>query len=211
MKRSAIVVALALGLMAQGAMAKTLNVVSSFSVLGDIAQQVGGEHVHVDTLVGPDGDPHTFEPSPKDSALLSKADVVVVNGLGLEGWLDRLIKASGFKGELVVASKGVKTHTLDEEGKTVTDPHAWNSAANGALYAQNILDGLVKADPEDKAALTSSGKRYIDQLTSLDGWAKAQFSAIPLAKRKVLTSHDAFGYFGRAYHVTFLAPQGLSS
>lgn len=211
MKRSAIVVALALGLMAQGAMAKTLNVVSSFSVLGDIAQQVGGEHVHVDTLVGPDGDPHTFEPSPKDSALLSKADVVVVNGLGLEGWLDRLIKASGFKGELVVASKGVKTHTLDEEGKTVTDPHAWNSAANGALYAQNILEGLVKADPEDKAALTSSGKRYIDQLTSLDGWAKAQFSAIPLAKRKVLTSHDAFGYFGRAYHVTFLAPQGLSS
>lgn len=137
--------------------------------------------------------------------------MVVVNGLGLEGWLDRLIKASGFKGELVVASKGVKTHTLDEEGKTVTDPHARNSAANGALYAQNILDGLVKADPEDKAALTSSGKRYIDQLTSLDGWAKAQFSAIPLAKRKVLTSHDAFGYFGRAYHVTFLAPQGLSS
>ncbi|MFS9532465.1 metal ABC transporter solute-binding protein, Zn/Mn family, partial [Klebsiella pneumoniae] len=157
MKRSAIVVALAFGLMAQGAMAKTLNVVSSFSVLGDMVQQVGGEHVHVDTLVGPDGDPHTFEPSPKDSALLSKADVVVVNGLGLEGWLDRLIQASGFKGELVVASKGVKTHTLDEDGKTVTDPHAWNSAANGALYAQNILDGLVKADPEDKAALTSSG------------------------------------------------------
>ncbi len=208
MKRSAMVVALALGLMAQGAMAKTLNVVSSFSVLGDMVQQVGGEHVHVDTLVGPDGDPHTFEPSPKDSALLSKADVVVVNGLGLEGWLDRLIKASGFKGELVVASKGVKTHTLDEDGKTVTDPHAWNSAANGALYAQNILDGLVKADPEDKAALTSSGKRYIEQLTNIDGWAKAQFSAIPLAKRKVLTSHDAFGYFGRAYNVTFLAPQG---
>ncbi len=172
MKRSAIVVALAFGLMAQGAMAKTLNVVSSFSVLGDMVQQVGGEHVHVDTLVGPDGDPHTFEPSPKDSALLSKADVVVVNGLGLEGWLDRLIKASGFKGELVVASKGVKTHTLDEDGKTVTDPHAWNSAANGALYAQNILDGLVKADPEDQAALTNSGKRYIEQLTALDGWAK---------------------------------------
>jgi zinc/manganese transport system substrate-binding protein len=139
-----------------GAMAKTLNVVSSFSVLGDMVQQVGGEHVHVDTLVGPDGDPHTFEPSPKDSALLSKADVVVVNGLGLEGWLDSLIKASGFKGELVVAS-GVKTHTLNEDGKTVTDPHAWNSAANGALYAQNILNGLVKADPEDKAALEASG------------------------------------------------------
>ena len=210
-KRTGVVLALALGLAAQGVMAKMLNVVTSFSVLGDMVQQVGGEQVHVDALVGPDGDPHTFEPSPQDSALLSKADVVVVNGLGLEGWVDRLIKASGFKGELVVASTGVKTHTLDEDGKTVTDPHAWNSAANGALYAQNILSGLVKADPEDKAALEVSGKRYIGQLSEIHGWAKNQFSTIPLAKRKVLTSHDAFGYFGRAYGVTFLAPQGLSS
>lgn len=211
MKRTGIWLALALGLASHGVMAKTLNVVSSFSVLGDMVQQIGGEHVHVDTLVGPDGDPHTFEPSPKDSALLNNADVVVVNGLGLEGWLDRLIKASGFKGELVVASRGVKTHTLEEDGATVTDPHAWNSAANGALYAQNILNGLVKADPEDKLALEASGKRYISQLNEIDRWAKSQFTAIPQAKRKVLTSHDAFGYFGRAYGVTFLAPQGLSS
>ena len=161
--------------------------------------------------MGPDGDPHTFEPSPKDSAALSKADVVVVNGLGLEGWLDRLVKASGFKGQLVVASDGVKTHTLEEDGKTVTDPHAWNSAANGALYAQNILSGLVKADPEDTAALEATGKPYIAQLSQLDGWAKKRFSDIPQAKRKVLTSHDAFGYFSRAYGVTFMAPQGLSS
>ena len=211
MKRTGLILALALGALSQGAMAKTLNVVTSFSVLGDMVQQVGGKHVHVDTLVGPDGDPHTFEPSPKDSLLLSKADVVVVNGLGLEGWLDRLVKASGFKGELVVASNGVKTHTLDEEGKTVTDPHAWNSAANGALYAKNILAGLVKADPEDEAALNASGQAYIAQLKQIDGWTKSRFSAIPEAKRKVLTSHDAFGYFGRAYNVTFLAPQGLSS
>ncbi|QNK07788.1 metal ABC transporter substrate-binding protein [Enterobacter sp. JUb54] len=210
-KRTAVILMLAFGLAVQGAMAKTLNVVSSFSVLGDMVQQVGGEHVKVATLVGPDGDPHTFEPSPQDSALLSKADVVVVNGLGLEGWVDRLIKASGFKGELVVASTGVKTHTLDEDGKTVTDPHAWNSAANGALYAQNILNGLVAASPQDKAALEVSGQRYIGQLNELDSWAKSQFSTIPQEKRKVLTSHDAFGYFGRAYGVTFLAPQGLSS
>lgn len=210
-KRTAVILTLAFGLAVQGAMAKTLNVVSSFSVLGDMVQQVGGEHVKVATLVGPDGDPHTFEPSPQDSALLSKADVVVVNGLGLEGWVDRLIKASGFKGELVVASTGVKTHTLDEDGKTVTDPHAWNSAANGALYAQNILNGLVAASPQDKAALEVSGQRYIGQLNELDSWAKSQFSTIPQEKRKVLTSHDAFGYFGRAYGVTFLASQGLSS
>ncbi|MGL4725994.1 MAG: metal ABC transporter substrate-binding protein [Scandinavium sp.] len=211
MKRTGFILALALGALSPGVMAKTLNVVASFSVLGDMAQQVGGEHVHVDTLVGPDGDPHTFEPSPQDSVLLSKADVVVVNGLGLEGWLDRLVKASGFKGELVVASQGVKTHTLDEDGKVVTDPHAWNSAANGALYAQNILAGLVKADPQDEAALNASGQAYIAQLRQIDGWAKSRFSAIPEAKRKVLTSHDAFGYFGRAYGVSFMAPQGLSS
>lgn len=211
MKRSGIILAIALSALSQGAMAKTLNVVASFSVLGDMVQQVGGEHVHVDTLVGPDGDPHTFEPSPQDSVLLSKADVVVVNGLGLEGWLDRLVKASGFKGELVVASTGVKTHMIEEDGKTVTDPHAWNSAANGALYAQNILAGLVKADPQDEAALNASGQSYIAQLKQIDDWAKSRFSAIPVTKRKVLTSHDAFGYFGRAYGVTFLAPQGLSS
>ncbi|MBE3288567.1 MULTISPECIES: metal ABC transporter substrate-binding protein [Enterobacter] len=211
MKRTGLIMALALGMMSHSVMAKTLNVVTSFSILGDITQEVGGDRVNVTTLVGPDGDPHTFEPSPKDSAALSKADVVVVNGLGLEGWLDRLVKASGFKGQLVVASTGVKTHTLEEDGKTVTDPHAWNSAANGALYAQNILNGLVKADPEGKAALEASGKPYIAQLTQLDGWAKTRFSQIPQEKRKVLTSHDAFGYFGRAYGVTFMAPQGLSS
>lgn len=213
MKRTGCILTLmlALGVMSQGAMAKTLNVVASFSVLGDMVKQVGGEHVQVNTLVGPDGDPHTFEPSPQDSAMLNNADVVVVNGLGLEGWLDRLVKASGFKGELVVASQGVKTHTMDEEGKTVTDPHAWNSAANGAQYAQNILQGLVKADPQEVAALNATGKRYIAELNALDAQAKARFSAIAQTKRKVLTSHDAFGYFGEAYGVTFMAPQGLSS
>ncbi|WP_437887198.1 metal ABC transporter substrate-binding protein [Phytobacter sp. V91] len=211
MKKAVVVLAVALGLLTQSAMAKTLNVVASFSILGDIAAQTGGDHVKVTTLVGPDGDPHTFEPSAKDSALLNKADVVVVNGLGLEGWLDRLVKASGFKGTVVVASTGVKTHSLEEDGKTVTDPHAWNSAANGALYAQNILTALVKADPEDKADLNASGQRYIGELQKLDSWAKTQFSSIPREKRKVLTSHDAFGYFARAYNVDFLAPQGLSS
>ncbi|WP_312416355.1 metal ABC transporter substrate-binding protein [Pseudescherichia sp.] len=211
MKRTGVVLALTLGMMAQGAMAKTLNVVASFSILGDMVTQIGGEHVKVTTLVGPDGDPHTFEPSPKESAALAKADVVVVNGLGLEGWLDRLVTASGFHGPLVVASQGVETHTLNEDGETVTDPHAWNSAANGVRYAQNILAALVKADPQDAAALNASGQRYIAQLQQLDIWAKNRFSSIPEGKRRVLTSHDAFGYFGRAYGVQFMAPQGISS
>src|SRR5690606_40317774 len=159
---------------------KTLNVVTSFSILDDITQEVGGDHVKVTTLVGPDGDPHTFEPSPKDSAALSKADVVVVNGLGLEGWLDRLVKASGFKGTLVVASTVVKTHTLEEDGKTVTDPHAWNSAANGALHAQNILNVIVKADPLDKAAHEATVKPYIALQTQQAHWAKTSLSIITL-------------------------------
>lgn len=211
MKRTALFLLLSMGFMAQSVSAKTVNVVTSFSILGDMVQQVGGKHVNVKTLVGPDGDPHTFEPSPQDSAALANADIVVVNGLGLEGWLDRLIKASGFKGKLVVASEGVKTHTMDEDGETVVDPHAWNSAANGAQYAQNIVNGLISVDPEDKEALRKSGEDYITQLTSLDDWAKKRFSGIPEAKRIVLTSHDAFGYFSRAYNVHFLAAQGLSS
>jgi len=211
MKRTGLFIALSLGMMAQTVSAKTLNVITSFSILGDITQQVGGKHVNVTSLVGPDGDPHTFEPTPQDSAALSKADVVVVNGLGLEGWLDRMVKASGFHGKLIVASQGVKSHTMDEEGKQVVDPHAWNSAANGALYAKNIMDGLISADPEDKAALSESGEHYIQQLNKLDGWAKKRFSEIPEAKRIVLSSHDAFGYFSNAYKVRFLAPQGLSS
>lgn len=206
-----IILALALGLIAQGAMAKTLNVVTSFSVLGDMTRQVGGDAVNVTTLVGPDGDPHTFEPSPKESALLSKADVVVVNGLGLEGWIDRLVKASGFKGQLVVASQGVSTQTLEEDGRTVTDPHAWNNVANGVIYVHNITEGLAKADPQQASSLKARGATYAAELNQLEAWVKQRVSTIPREKRKVLTSHDAFGYFARAYQVDFLSPQGLSS
>lgn len=108
-------------------MAKTVNVVASFTVLADIVKQVGGEHVNVKSLVGPNGDPHTFEPTPQDSQALASADLVFVSGLGLEGWMDRLVSASGYKGDAVVASRGVATRRMEEEGKAVTDPHAWNS------------------------------------------------------------------------------------
>lgn len=191
--------------------AKTLNVVTSFTVLEDMTQQVGGEYVNVTSLVGPDGDPHTFEPSPQDSIALNKADVVVVNGLGLEGWLDRLVKASGFKGKLVVAADGINSLSMEDDGKTITDPHGWNSAKNGALYAKNIMTALEQADPEDATAIRAQGESYINELNQLDNWAKQQFADIPKDKRKVLTSHDAFGYFAKEYGVTFLAPVGYST
>ncbi|HAK35463.1 MAG TPA: metal ABC transporter substrate-binding protein [Pantoea sp.] len=192
-------------------MAKTVNVVASFTVLADIVKQVGGEHVNVKSLVGPNGDPHTFEPTPQDSQALASADLVIVSGLGLEGWMDRLVSASGYKGDAVVASRGIATRTMEEEGKTVADPHAWNSMHNGVIYAANVMNALIKADPQDADAIRRSGEKYIQQLQTLDGWAKTAFAAIPAAKRKVLTSHDAFGYFGQRYGVTFLAPVGFST
>lgn len=193
------------------AMAKTIDVVASFTVLADIVSQVGGDHVKVKSLVGPDGDPHTFEPTPQDSQALAKADLVFVSGLGLEGWMDRLVSASGYHGQPVVASAGVTTRSMEEEGKTITDPHAWNSMQNGVIYATNVMNALVKADPEDAAAIRQRGQNYIQQLQALDSWAKTAFDKIPVEKRKVLTSHDAFGYFGQRYGVTFLAPVGFST
>ena len=193
------------------AMAKTVNAVASFSILGDIVQEVGGEHVKVTTLVGPDGDPHSFEPSPKDSKAINASDVVFVSGLGLEGWIDRLVTASGYKGHLVTASEGVNCRKMEEDGKQITDPHAWNSMANGVIYATNVMNALIKVDPEDADYFRQRGTAYIEQLQKLDAWAKTEFTGIPQSKRKVLTSHDAFGYFGQEYHVSFMAPVGFST
>lgn len=211
MKRLSMSLAVATLLSSPLAMAKTVDVVASFSILGDIVQQVGGEHVNVVTLVGPNGDPHGFEPTPKNSQQLSKADVVFVSGLGLEGWLERLISASGYKGQVVIASTGVDTRKMDEEGKRVTDPHAWNSMANGIKYANNVMNALIVADPEDADYFRKRGGEYIQQLEKLDAYAKAQFAAIPAGQRKVLTSHDAFGYFSQEYGVNFLSPVGFST
>lgn len=211
MKHFGMMVSLVLACSSQAALAKNLNVVASFTVLADMAKQVGGEHVTVKSLVGPDGDPHSFEPSPQDSVALSKADVVIVSGLGMEGWMDRLVSASGYKGKVIVASEGISTRKMMDDGKQITDPHAWNSAENGAIYAQNITRALVAADPQDAAAINDSGSEYVTRLKLLDSWAKTRFEAIPKSKRKVLTSHDAFGYFGQEYGVTFLAPVGFST
>jgi len=211
MKKLPLTLALAALFAAPVTMAKTVDVVSSFTVLGDIVKQVGGDHVKVKSLVGPNGDPHTFEPTPQDSEALAKADLVFVSGLGLEGWMDRLVTASGYRGQPVVASAGVTTRSMEDEGKTITDPHAWNSMQNGVIYATNVMNALVKADPEDAPDIRRRGEDYIEQLQALDRWAKTAFARVPVDKRKVLTSHDAFGYFGQRYGVTFLAPVGFST
>ncbi len=193
------------------AQAKPIEAVASFTVIADMVHNVGGDHVHVTSLIGPNGDPHAYEPTPNDAQALKHADIVFVSGLHLEGWLDRLIKASGYQGQPVVLSNGIKTRSMEEDGKQITDPHAWNSAANGVVYVRNIISALQKVDPENASDYQAKGEQYIKQLEQLDAYARAQVQAIPGDKRKVLTSHDAFGYFGDAYGVTFLSPLGFST
>jgi len=193
------------------ASAETLNVVASFTVLADVVKHVGGDHVKVSSLVGPNGDPHEFEPSPADAKTLNAAKVVFVSGEGLEGWMDRLITASGYKGTPVVASDGINTRTMVDDGKTVTDPHVWNSPVNVKVWVANIEKALSAADPADAADFKANAERYTKVLTELDAYAHSKFDKVPDDRRKVLTSHDAFGYFGREYKVNFLAPLGFST
>lgn len=195
----------------QVAAAKQLEAVATFTVLADMVHQVGGDRVHVQSLVGPNGDPHAFEPTPDDARKLKAADIVFVSGLGLEGWMDRLITASGYKGKPVVASQGIQTLRMEEDGKQVTDPHAWNSAANGVIYVRNITRALSAADPEGAKIYQANGDRYAAELKDLDNYARQQVATVPAGQRKVLTTHDAFGYFGHAYGVKFLAPLGIST
>jgi zinc/manganese transport system substrate-binding protein len=191
--------------------ARDLNVVATFTVLADMVREVGGAHVHVRNLVGPNGDPHVYEPTPQDGAALSNADLVFVSGLGLEGWMDRLIAASGTKAMIVVASNGVRTRRMTQEGERILDPHAWNCAANGVIYAQNITRALVATDPADAADFRASGARYQAELRELDDWARKRVGTVPADKRKIITSHDAFGYMGDAYGIDFRAPVRFST
>ncbi|MET0748961.1 MAG: metal ABC transporter substrate-binding protein [Rhizobium sp.] len=196
---------------ASTASARPLEVVASFTVLADVVHQVGGKDVDVKTLVGPNGDPHEFEPSPDDARNLKAADVVFVSGEGLEGWMDRLITASGYRGKPVVASNGINTRTMEEDGETVTDPHVWNSPVNVMVWVDNIEKALSSADPAETATFKLNAENYRQKLRALDAEAHAKLDPVPDDQRKILTSHDAFGYFGREYKVRFLAPIGFST
>jgi zinc/manganese transport system substrate-binding protein len=187
-----------------------VQVVTSISILSDLVKNVGGQHVAVTELIGPDADAHAFEPNPADAKALAGADLVVVNGLGLEGWLDRLVTASGYRRPVSVASEGVAPREMDEAGRTVTDPHAWQDLANGKLYVENIARGLAAADPAHAADYAANTKAYLAQLAATDEWVRAELAKVPKEQRKLVSSHDAFGYFGAAYGVEFAAAQGVS-
>jgi zinc/manganese transport system substrate-binding protein len=192
-----------------------LKVVASFSILGDFAQEIGGEHVSVVTLVGPNGDAHVYEPTPMDLKRVSEASVIIINGLGLEGWITRLIDASGTKAQIAEASKGVvpRTFTAEEagEGQGAVDPHAFQSVSNAKIYVNNIAAAFCAADEKDCKAFKDNASAYVAQLDSLESEVKESIGRIPPEKRRVITSHDAFGYFAHAYGLTFLAPEGVST
>lgn len=195
--------------------AEPVPVVASFSILGDLVQVVGGERVKLTTLAGPNADAHEFAPSPRDARAVLNARLFVINGLNFEPWAQKLAKSAGYKGVTVVASAGVSARkmqeTSDSHGHQEADPHAWQNPNNVVLYAKNIAAGLSQVDPAGATIYQSNAAAYAAELKKFDAWAKSQFASIPVAKRKVITSHDAFGYFASHYQISFLAPEGIST
>lgn len=212
--------------------ADNLKVVASFSIIADFARNVGGDRIELTTLVGPNGDAHVYEPRPADAAALSSADVILVNGLHFEGFLPRLVEASATKAPIVELTKGIEPlkseaeehehghaegehaeHKEEHAGHDhgAYDPHAFQSIANARIYVRNIVDAFCAADAEGCETYKANGMAYDKQLEATEADVKAAINAIPQEKRLVITSHDAFGYFERAYGLKFLAPEGIST
>lgn len=183
-----------------GAQPIKVKAVASFSILGDIVSQVGGDYIDSVVLVGPDGDAHTFEPTPKESIALSKAEVIFENGLHFEHFLDDLYTASGSKAKRVVVSKGIKVRTFDSFGEIgEEDPHVWQNVRNIVIMVKNIKEALIELDPAHQDVYEANASKYIAELELTDAWIKEQVNLIPSENRKLVTSHDAIGYYADAY------------
>ncbi len=249
LKGALLVASLAVLPLAGAAAADPLKAVASFSILGDMVHEIGGDRVAVTTLVGPDGDAHVYQPTPADAAALASADILFTNGLGFEGWMDRLKDSAEYKGTVVVATAGLsplpgedeehehghdEEHAHDDDHAHVHvhehehehehaedgghhhhhgayDPHAWQSLANARIYARNIAAGLIVADPAGKNAYEANLVRYLAEINAVETEVVDTIEALPEDHRRIITSHDAFGYFGHDYGLTFLAPQGIST
>ncbi len=208
MRVKPILLAVALLLAPAHAYADKLKVVASFSIIGDMVHQVAGDMVDLKVLVGPDSDTHVYEPTPADAKALGSADLVIINGLGFEGWIGQLIVSSSYGGRVAKATDGI--HTLTFEGGLNNDPHAWQSLENGKIYVANIRDALIQADLTHADIYRANAATYLRKIEAMDKWATDEINNIPEDKRKVISNHDAFQYFSRQYHVHFIAPQGLN-
>lgn len=218
--RRTLLAAPALLLPRAAAAAAPLKVVASMSIIADLVRQVGGARVAVTALIGPEQDAHGYQPRPSDGSAIAAAGLMVINGIGLEPWAERLAAAAGYRGQGVVASRGIRPliageghhHGAEHEhDHGAFDPHAWQEVANVKAYVTNIRDGLVAADPAGVQAYQAAATQYLDRLNRLELDIQAAWLPIPREQRKVVTSHDAFTYYGDAYGVDFLAPQGLST
>jgi zinc/manganese transport system substrate-binding protein len=208
-----------------------LRVVASFSILGDMVREVAGERIALRTVAGPNVDAHTFQPRPSDAEALRGAALAVRNGLGFDGWFDRMVRSANWRGRMVTATDGLTPRRMpahshghghshggqqqagQQQGqpRMVPDPHAWQDLRLGIRYVQAIAAALGAADAANAAAYATAAEAYVARLTDLDTWVRAQIAAVPETRRVVVTSHDAFGYFGAAYGIRFLAPQGVST
>ncbi|MDP8919390.1 MAG: metal ABC transporter substrate-binding protein [Pseudomonadota bacterium] len=199
--------------------ADKLKVVATFSILGDMVRNVGGERIEVATLVGPNGDAHVYSPTPADGRRLTEAKIVFTNGLKFEGWIDRLVKSSGTKAVKIEAAKGVKPLKGEEDGHghghhhghDGSDPHAWQSIGNAKAYIVNIRDALIAADAAGRQAYEANASAYLKRLDEIDAEVKGLVASIPPERRRIITSHDAFRYFEEAYGIDFVSPQGVST
>jgi len=188
--------------------------VATTSIIADLVRNVGGDRVEVRALVGANSDAHVYSPTPGDAKEVAAAAIVFVNGLGLEGWLTRLVTASGSKAPVVTVSKGIAPRRMLDEhhpDKTTIDPHAWQSIADAKIYVANIRDSLAAADPAGKAAYDANARAYLAKCDELEQEVRAAIAGIPAERRKIITNHDAFGYFGAAYGMSFIAPEGVST
>ncbi len=213
LKRLALILLLAT-MAAPAAAQEKLKVVATFSILADFVRNVGGDRVAVNALVGPNSDAHVYQPAPGDAKALADARLVFANGLGFEGWINRLVRASGTKAPTIVATKGVKPRKAEDDRGHAhgdADPHAWQSVANARIYVANIRDALSLADPAGKDSYAANAAAYLGRLDALETEVKAAIETIPSDRRRIITTHDAFGYFAAAYGITFIAPQGVST
>lgn len=207
-----------------------IPVVATFSILGDMVKRIGGDRVAVTTLVGADGDAHVYHPTPADARAVSQAEILVFNGLAFEGWLDRLVEASGFGGVRVVATDGIRLVRLeddddhhddhaekddhaakDEHGHGAFDPHAWQNPANAVIYVDNIAAALAKADPANASTYYGNRAAYVAEIEALDADIRKTVEGLPEDRRTIVTAHDAFGYFSETYGLRFVAPSGIST
>ncbi|HEY7772907.1 MAG TPA: zinc ABC transporter substrate-binding protein [Marinagarivorans sp.] len=184
-----------------------IRVVTSFSILEDLVRELGGDYVSVVNLVGRNSDAHMYQPKPSDAVAVAQADLVIVNGLGFEGWIARLIENCGYQGQSLIASKGIEVLFHGDE----PDPHAWQSFRNIRVYIHNITQALIAQRPQYAQAFLQRQRQYLNAVELIEQELIAQLAKVPASERMVVTSHDAFGYLGHEFSIAFISPVGLST